>query len=218
MLVLARRRAAEDAEQDAWAASDVSNFAKEAEKDPRSARDLFDLACSRLDDLKLDLEEGDASEAAILRRVDQETELRNWFANRLRQASRGRYSVPPEEELADAKRPDLRLHASPIDAPVAIELKIADKWSYSQLVDRLQNQLVGQYLRDARSRFGIFLLVWRGPERWRTPDTGSILSFSQLAERLQVEARAILQERHDLEEIKVVGIDLTRRHTLHHAR
>ncbi|MGH8545875.1 MAG: hypothetical protein ACREX3_20060, partial [Gammaproteobacteria bacterium] len=103
MLVLARRRAAEDTEQHAWAASDVSKFAKEAEKEPRSARDLFDLACNRLDDLKLDLEEGDASEAAILKGVDQETELRTWFANRLRQAARGRYSVPPEEELADAK-------------------------------------------------------------------------------------------------------------------
>ena len=60
------------------------------------------LPAADSDDLKLDLEEGDASEAATLMRVDQETELRNWFANRLRQASRGRYVVPPEEELADA--------------------------------------------------------------------------------------------------------------------
>ena len=111
MLVLAHRRAAEDAEKDAWAASDVSNFAKVAEKDPRSARDLFDLTCDRPDDLKLDLEEGDASEAVILKGVDQETELLTWFANRLRQAAHGRYSVPPEEELADAKRADLRIHA-----------------------------------------------------------------------------------------------------------
>ena len=64
MLVLARRRAAEDAEKDAWAASDVSDFAKEAEKDPRPARDLFDLACSRLDDLQLDLEEGPCLQSA----------------------------------------------------------------------------------------------------------------------------------------------------------
>ena len=136
MVVLAHRRAAEDAEQEAWLASNVLSFAAQAEKDPRSARDLFDLVCNRLDDLKLDLEEGDASEARILRRIDQETELRTWFANRLRRAARGRYSLPPEEELADATRPDLRIHASAVDAPVPIELKIADKWSYAELVER----------------------------------------------------------------------------------
>jgi hypothetical protein len=218
MLVLARRRAAEDAEKDAWAASDVPNFTKEAEKVPRSARDLFDLACDRLDDLKLDLEEGDASEAAILKGVDQETGLRTWFASRLRQAARGRYSVPPEEELADAKRPDLRIHGPAIDAPVAIELKIADKWTYSQLIERFQNQLIGQYLRDTRSRYGVFLVVWRGRRQgWKEPAAGKLLSFSELIERLRAEARAILQERHDLEEIAVVGIDLTQRGSLKRA-
>src|SRR4029453_7620245 len=134
MVVLAHRRAAEDAEQEAWLASDVLSFAEQAEKDPRSARDLFDLACSRLDDLKFDIEEGDESVAQLLRKVDRETELRIWFARELRRAARGRYSVPPEEELADATRPDLRIHAPAVDAPVPIELKIADKWSYAVLV------------------------------------------------------------------------------------
>ncbi len=77
MVVLARRRAAEDAEREAWSPSEVTTFAREAETDPRSGRDLFALACNRLDDLKLDLEEGDASEAMTLRRSDQETEVRN---------------------------------------------------------------------------------------------------------------------------------------------
>jgi hypothetical protein len=158
MIVLAHKRTAEDAEQKAWLASDVPSFGEQADRDPRSARDLFDLVCNRLDDLKFDLEEGDASEARILKRVDQETELRTRFANRLRLAARGRYSVPPEEELADATRPDLRLHAPAVDAPVPIELKI-DKWSYAELVERLHNQLVRQYSRDVRSTFGVFLLV-----------------------------------------------------------
>ena len=214
MVVLARWRAAEDAESEAWSASDVSTFAIEAERDPLSGRDLFALACNRLDDLKLDLEEGDASEAMTLRRSDQETEVRNWFANRLRHASRRRYSVPPEEELADATRPDLRIHAAAVDAPVAVELKIADKWAHSQLVERLRNQLVGQYLRDVRSNFAIFLLVWRGKKKpWKDSKTGQRLSFGELVERLQFEARSILRDRQDLDDISVVGIDLTQRHT-----
>jgi hypothetical protein len=214
MIFLAYRRAAADAEQAAWLASDVPSFAEQAEREPHSARDLFDLACSRLDDLKLDLEEGDASEARILRRVDQETELRTWFANRLRQAARGRYSVPPEEELADATRPDLRIHAPAVDAPIPIELKIADKWSYAELVERLHNQLVGQYLRDVRSKFGVFILVWRGTKKkWREAESGRQFSFGNLLERLEAEAEAILRDRYDLEGIRMVGIDLTKRDT-----
>lgn len=214
MIVLAHRRAAADAEQEAWLAPDIPSFAEHAERAPRSARDLFDLACSRLDDLQLDLEEGDASEAHILSRVDQETELRTWFTNRLRLAARGRYSVPPEEELADATRPDLRIHAPAVDAPVPIELKIADKWSYAELVERLHNQLVGQYLRDARSRFGVFLLVWRGTKKkWRESESGKQFGFGNLLERLEAEAEAILRDRYDLEAIRIVGIDLTKRGT-----
>jgi hypothetical protein len=175
---------------------------------------LFDLVCNRLDDLKLDIEEGDASEARILRRVDQETELRTWFANRLRLAARGRYSVPPEEELADATRPDLRIHAPAIDASVPIELKIADKWSYTELVERLHNQLVGQYLRDVRSKFGVFLLVWRGTKKkWRESESGKQFSFGNLLERLEAQGEDILRNRNDLEEIRIVGIDLTKRDT-----
>lgn len=214
MLVLARRRAAEDAERGPWSAADVATFAREAEVAPRSARDLFELALSRLDDLRLDLEEGDASEAHILKHEDQETKLRIWFANRLRQASRGRYSVASEEELADATRPDLRIDAPAINARVPIELKIADRphWSYPKFVERLRNQLVGQYMRDAGSRYGIYLLVRRGEKRWTDPETGRMLSFRELVERLQSDAQAILEERPDLEDITVVGIDLTRRH------
>jgi hypothetical protein len=216
MVILAHRRAAEDAEQEAWLASDVLSFAGQAEREPRSARDLFDLACSRLDDLKFDIEEGDESVAQLLRKVDRETELRIWFARELRRAARGRYSVPPEEELADATRPDLRIHAPAVDAPVPIELKIADKWSYAALVERLRNQLVGQYLRDARSRFGVFLLVWRGTKtEWREIESGKQFSFCNLLERLETKAEDILQNRYDLEGIRIVGIDLTKRDTRH---
>lgn len=213
MAVLAYRRAAEDAEQDSWLTADARSFAEQAERDPRSVRDLFELVCNRLDDLKLDLEEGDASEAHILKRVDQETELRTWFASRLRQAARGRYSVTPEEELADATRPDLRMHAPAVEAPVPIELKIADKWSYAELGERLHNQLVGQYLRDARSRFGVFLLVWQGKKQWRKGKYGKQCSFDNLLEQLEAQAEAILRDHDDLEGIHIVGIDLTKRST-----
>jgi hypothetical protein len=67
-----------------------------------------------------------------------------WYiGNWLRQHARGRYSVPQEEEFADATRPDMRFHGAGFDAPVPMELKLADNWSGPHLFERLENQLCG---------------------------------------------------------------------------
>lgn len=208
MQVIAFRRAATDAEFASWGASDIIRFAMEGEKTPSTHRELFELVCGRLDDIKYDLEDGDYSIAATLQRVDQETELRNWFVNFLRTAACGKYSVSPEEELADAKRPDIRIHVPAIDAPCVVELKISDNWSYGEHIERLNNQLVGQYLRDTRSRFGVFLLVRKKKLHWRSD---RMLSFKQLVDNLQDEASRIVRDRSDLEGISIVGIDLMKR-------
>ena len=68
MLVLAERRAGADAEQDAWKPDEVVEFAEEAERTPRTQAELFRIALSRLDDLKLNWEEGDESEARLVAR------------------------------------------------------------------------------------------------------------------------------------------------------
>ena len=83
-------------------------------------------------------------------------------------------------------------------------------------MERLRNQLVRQYLRDARSRFGVFLLVWRGTKKqWRESESGKQFSFGNLLEQLEAKAEDILRNRNDLEEIWIVGIDLTKRDTHH---
>ena len=55
--------------------------------------------------------------------------------------------MPQEEELADAKRPDLRFLGIAFDAPVPVELKLADNWSGPKLFERLEAQLCGDYPR-----------------------------------------------------------------------
>jgi hypothetical protein len=63
-----------------------------------------------------------------------------------------------------------------------------------------------------------FILVWRGePQHWRNHEIGK-LTFSELVERLDAEAQKILEGRRDLEDIKVIGIDLTRRDSRHEGR
>ncbi len=72
-------------------------------------------------------------------------------------------------------------------------LESGKPWSYSELVERLHNQLVGQYLRDTRSRFGVFLLVWQGTKtEWRESESGQRFRFDNLVEQLEAKAEEIL--------------------------
>jgi len=182
--VHATQRAEADAEQDSWTVADVVTFAAEAEKTPRNHRELFDLAVSRLNDLKDNLEGADSSNASLVARSKDEREHRNYIGGWLRDHSHGLYSMAPEEEMADAKKPDLRFHQQTIDAPVPVELKVADNWTPNKLLERLENQLCGQYLRDARSNCGVFLLTYCGTKDWKHPETRKSIGFSELLEIL----------------------------------
>ena len=208
LLNLADGRAEADTDFSAWTPEQVAEFGRNAERSPKTQQELFEIAVSRLDDIKFDLEEGDESVASLWQKVKDELELRRVVANRLRLISRNKYTTGSEEELADGKRTDIRLHNSNEDARIPIEIKIAGKWSANHLRERLENQLVGQYLREAH--YGVFLLVNRGAvsdnKSWRHDGK---LSFSALVQWLKDESRTLLNEH--VQDIEVIGIDLTRR-------
>jgi len=212
-LVHARRRAESDAEMKPWNSGDVARFAEEAERIPQNHRELYELAISRLLDLKDDLEEGDTSLAELLIQTNEERLHRIYISGWLRERSNGKYSVAPEEELADRKEPDIRLHGFDFEGPVPIELKIADNnWSGPDLFERLKNQLCGQYLRDARSNCGIFLIVYRGKKwHWKDPGSGKMVDFSTLIQLLKKEAKKIAIADEKIEGLEIIDIDLTRR-------
>jgi hypothetical protein len=211
MLAIAEQRAEADTEHRAWAERDVAQVAEEAERDPATEAELFRIALSRLDDLKLDLEEGDESEASLLRKVEDEPELRRAIANRLRLTAQFRYTTGSEEELADKSRTDIRLHHPRIEQRVPIEIKIAGKWSGEHLKERLANQLRQQYLRAARH--GIFVVFNRGGERdrksWRIGQR--TVDFDGLIAALADEAAALLVNSTTMDGLEVVGISLLRR-------
>ncbi len=220
LLELADERAEADAEPVLpWTADDVATFNDEAERIPSSEVELYNIARARLDDLKLELEDGDESEASLLRKVSDELELRRVIARRLRQIARDRYTTASEEELADESRTDIRLHNPRVPRRVPIELKIADKWSAVALRERLENQLVKQYLLE--SRLGIFLLVRRGASSDRT--TWSLphhpkAHFDELVDWLNTEAALLLKQHRELLGLSVIGIDLTKRETKRSAK
>lgn len=114
--------------------------------------------------------------------------------------------------MADAKRPDLRFNAAAVDTPVSVELKIADKWPGPKLFERLEEQLCGDYLRDARSTRGVFLLIYRGEQSsWVLPNGSRADSLEALVDALQAHWATIASRYPGIDDIKVIGIDLTKR-------
>lgn len=208
----AKEKAALDADSPAWSPDQVRDFHDRLERTPANHIDLWYLAVDRLIDLKHDLEEGDSSIASILQLANQETEIRKYIGNWCRERSGGRYVIPQEEELADAKRPDFRFHGVGFDGPVPAELKLADKWTGPHLFERLEIQLCGDYLRDKRSSRGIFLLVYHGSKTsWDLPNNKRAESFDALIDALQNHWTILAPQFPGVEDIKVIGIDLTKR-------
>jgi hypothetical protein len=212
MMFHAKTRAEQDGDIQAWSPLQVRDFHKKLERTPSNHRELAELATLRLLDLKDDLEHGDSSIASILKQVKQETDIRKYIGKDLRDKAQGRYSIPQEEELADAKKPDLRFLGSGFDGPVPVELKLADNWTGPQLFERLENQLCGDYLRDNRSGRGVFVLVYRGEKsHWEVPGSSNCLDFEGLTSALEEHWTQISPKFSNVDDIKVIGIDLTKR-------
>lgn len=209
---LCRKCIEEAAELKPWDITSVINFSEQGVGVSQSDQALFDMTVSRVSDLKLDLEQGDASFAPGLIQVRDETKYRLYFTERLRERALGLYSVAPEEEMADKKKPDIRIHAPSVNAPIPIEIKIADNWSYKELLSSLYNQLIGQYMRDDRTYYGVFLLVRKQKCLWNSrPSQIQITSFEDLIHKLQHEADNAQIGNVKVKDIKIIGIDLSKR-------
>ena len=207
----AKTKAEQDADITPWSPVQVRDFHVHLDRTPSSHRELADLAIMRLLDLKDDLENGDESIAKLLLRVETEPEMRKFLAHELREKALGRYTITQEEELADDKRPDLRFHGAGFDAPVPAELKLADRWTGPKLFERLENQLSGDYLRDNRSRRGIFALVNLSRDKqWQLPSS-TLVGFDGLVQALQNHWISIANKHSHVEDITIIGIDLTKR-------
>lgn len=208
----AKAKAEQDADMSPWSPAQVREFHERLDRTPANHRELADLALLRLLDLKDDLENGDSSVARLLINVESEPVMRNYMGHELREKAFGRYTIPQEEELADAKRPDLRFHGVGFDAPVPVELKLADGWSGPDLFERLENQLIGDYLRDTRSTHGIFVLAYKGKKQgWDIPGSANRVNFDGLTEALRGHWQSIAEKYPKVEDISVIGIDLTKR-------
>jgi hypothetical protein len=162
----------------------------------------------RLNDLSEDLAHDDFTDRRTLQNIEVEIEMQRTLARRLRDAAREAYVVVREDEVADSKKPDIRLAAIRGEHKAAIEVKIADNWSVVDLEDALRTQLVGQYLRHANCRAGCLLLTYSGKKGfWVHPQTRNRLTFRGLVDYLRQIANEL--EKGDEIRLLVYPIDLT---------
>jgi hypothetical protein len=72
--------------------------------------------------------------------------------------------------------------------------------------------LGGDYLRDVRSSLGIFVIVYLGTKSyWDLPNGRRADTFEMLTDELQGHWTLISNDYPGVEDIRVIGIDLTRR-------
>ncbi|MFS8065959.1 MAG: hypothetical protein ACMG6S_06270, partial [Byssovorax sp.] len=192
-----------------WSLDDALCFLDQGSLVPQTSGELFDVVVGVFDDVRQYIACGDDSPRAAYDRDDQdEVQFQILMLGCLAQRANGRYSVARESELADAKRPDLRIWAKEL-GPVSVEIKVVEKgWSLQDLEDAIEKQLVGQYMKDAAARYGVLVLISAGKprERWEKAGT-SITSFSSLVKHLTMLAADVRRRQPQIEGLAVVGID-----------
>ncbi|MBI4624370.1 MAG: hypothetical protein HY736_14285 [Verrucomicrobia bacterium] len=188
LLHLREENLKQQADRERWRAADVREFAAEHETDPRTDRDLYRIVLKRVGDVKRDVEESDLGWRYELAAEVPEWRLRTWLASKLLVRSRQRYTVPQESVIDQNERPDIRIE-QPRAGVASLEMKWAQDWSFNALMEALEVQLLGQYLRAHNSRHGVLVLgMHQGGNRHWLPGDGRHLDFPALVAALKAKA------------------------------
>lgn len=192
-------------------AADVRAWEAEYETGPRNDAELFQIACCRLNDIRREVELAENSLRDEVQNTWDEAALRRWLQRKLIDRARDRYTIPQEAETDLAQRADLRFEHPGI-AAVPVEVKWAEEWSSNQLLERLENQLVGQYLRAHNVWRGVYVVALMQKRKWKHPSEASrFIEFEELLSVLRVRAQELERYQPGVAEIAVIAIDFTTR-------
>ena len=208
--LLARQRAAADAEFEPFDPAVVVVLERSLEAPARDSDELFAVMMDRLADLDHELRHGDFSDRNTVRSITEELEMQRTLAWRLREKANGVYKVAREEEVADRKKTDIRFLSFHDEKKAVAEVKISDNWSLAQLEEALRDQLLGQYLRHVDCKAGCLLLTYHGRKNyWRHPEFRNEMAFPEVVAFLGEKAKSIETETsHDVS-LSVFGLNLT---------
>lgn len=212
ILELLGSRRAHRADDLPWNVADVRSFGEEHLIPPRSDYTLYRLICRHLKDIQANFERPMIPGARkILREGDLEDSLRNLLHTELQQRAGDWYSVTAESEIDLAQRPDLTVTRPGLSSlPIEVKLANLKHWSLHKLLERLENQLVGQYLRAEGNRYGVYVLGNTDPNRRWEDGTAAKINFQTLIEHITDRARSLENKnRLGIDGIAVVGINFS---------
>ncbi|CAG9251872.1 NACHT domain-containing protein [Paraburkholderia caribensis] len=195
----------------AWSASDVREFAESFRHRPRSDYQLFRLVSRLVLNVKHEIEASqNATNRNQVRLDDREKAFQGFLARRLEDQSLKWFSVTQESEVDLEQRPDIHVNAPPLNT-LPIEVKLANlNWTLRTLLERLETQVVGQYLRPATVNYGLYVIGNTQPGRQWRDGNGERIGFAELIELLKRRADELVAENpktvHGLE---VIGIDFS---------
>lgn len=208
LALLAREKAAEEADGAIFTASEVATFSRYGEAPPTTRDDMFAVLVDRLDDLD-DLLLQDVSPRAAWAAINDEKVMRQQIALQLRNASNHVYTVDQEAVTADEKETDIRLRVASSGQQATVELKIGENWSGRQLRDTINNQLVTKYMAAESCRSGCLLVtVAKSDRTWEHPDTCERLDIEGLLSMLDAEAARIVDALGGCLRVAIKVLDL----------
>lgn len=158
---------------------------------PANAGDLAGLVTDRLDEIAVDVRDGDTNnwrnywnEDSYRRPVNpkREESCRDALLTILRtRLPDGKHSAQPEIRYANDKRSDITIGYPGFQVPVEIK-----KNSHRELWSAMRKQLIKQYVRDPEADgYGIYLVFWFGEGYTQAPPEGKLPdSALELRERL----------------------------------
>ena len=202
--------------EEAYTVNDIVDFEETDYIEPKSSLMFYELVKGKILDIKNDIEFSDyslidlyrelllddKSEKASDRKYKKEKFFQKHLLKELRIRSKSLYAAVREVEVINGKKPDLQIWNK--GWCVNIECKIADWWTYDQLYNALENQLLGQYLKHPNYRNGILLLAHFDKKRWNK--NKRTLNIDELCEDLQKYAISLKEKHPHIQNLDILVI------------
>jgi hypothetical protein len=154
---------------------------------------MFALLKDRLSDLD-DLLLRDDSPRNAWALISDENIMRQEIARELRHAANGLYNVDQEAVTADEKETDIRLRSVLSRHEAVIELKLGDRWTATDLLNTIENQLVRKYMAAEYRKAGALLVTLAKDRKWQHPtDKSRKINVEELFSLLTTEADRVQQ-------------------------
>lgn len=213
VLSILETRKGKQADPAAWLPEDVQAFGTHYGHRPRSDYQLYQLTTRLLLDIKANVEISEnATDRLQVRKDDKEVHFQGLLKRQLDQRSLQWFSVTQESMIDLNQRPDLRVEIPDINAlPVEVKLANLEHWTAEKLLERLEIQLVGQYLRASKVNYGVYVVGNTEPKRqWQRPRDKQLIGFEELVLLLQEKAATLIADRsQSVYGLSVIGIDFS---------